>query len=435
MSDPKSLKVFHNFFIHNTIADFYKETLDWFSNSLFERFNYKLISTYDKAIAFFRDKENLERTPGKQPLPSITLDPTGDFEPSDRGGKQLWRFPQLGSKLAEDLYIPVYEDDNIKMVVTFGRFRGTFDITMWMSSIYEYLDLKILLFQMFGGLERVIYPLFFNSLIVIPEDLYNYEFVNDITGETYKIDWYQAELEERIIRTTNKNEYVIPCNIGPQYWLTSIGDASEKYGGSDSYGQWNLTASLTYEIELPVSLTVMCNFKAKKVNFHIKSGVVYSEHDFTKVESKKVLGYTLQDLLDLDKIPPDDVEATENPSQSSYRAMLELRRATLQVQQTPEEIILSDSTACGEMVTAQFYHREFHIITQDEADQLADGTSSIQIQLQERVYPDDVLIVNCSLGNLDYYTDWTISSDGKTITFFKPLEEGDVVEFLYYRKE
>jgi len=435
MTDPKGFKVFHNFFIHNAIADFYKETLDWFANSLFERFNYKLISTYDKAIAFFRDKEELERTPGKQPLPSITLDPTGEFEPSDRGGKQLWRYPQLESKLAHDLFIPVFEDKDLRMVVVFGRFRGTFDITMWMSSIYEYLDLKILIYQMFGGLERVIYPVFFNSLIVIPEDLYNYEFVNDVTGETYRIDWYQAELEERIIRTTNRNEYIIPCNIGPQYWLTSLGDASEKYGGSDTYGQWNLTASLTYEIELPVSLTVMCNFKAEKVNFYIKSGVVYSEHDFTKVEAKKIVGYTIQDLLDLDKVPPEDVESTEGQLQSSYEAMLEERRTTLQIQETPEEIILSDSTACGDMVSATFYHREFHIITQDEANQLADGTSSIQIQLQEVVHPDDVLIVNCSLGNLDYYSDWKINQTRDVITLLKPLEEGDVVEFLYYKKE
>ena len=42
-------KKYHYFFIHNVIGDFFHATLDYFAPYLYERFKYRVVTTFDKA--------------------------------------------------------------------------------------------------------------------------------------------------------------------------------------------------------------------------------------------------------------------------------------------------------------------------------------------------------------------------------------------------
>ena len=90
---------YHYFFIHNVIGDFFHATLEYFGPYLYERFKYRVVTTFDKAVEFLDKKENYDRETDMPRLPALVLDPSGEMVTADAiaGGKQLWRYPNLAA--------------------------------------------------------------------------------------------------------------------------------------------------------------------------------------------------------------------------------------------------------------------------------------------------------------------------------------------------
>jgi hypothetical protein len=162
----------------------------------------------------------------------------------------------------------VYMDDDITLSVGFSRFMGDVELILLCSSFYEYCDLRVYLIQIMGGFERFIYPERFESVIIIPPELYNYEYVNEVTGVSHKLNWDKINLQSKLIETTNKNEWVIPVVIKPILKLSSLSDSSTKYGG-DQLAEWKLSASISFEVEIPSFLCIESDKLLKKIDINL----------------------------------------------------------------------------------------------------------------------------------------------------------------------
>jgi hypothetical protein len=389
------------FFIHNVYANFFKDALDYFSLHLYPRFEYKVVGTYDKAVEYLNKQCELNREADKPNLPALVLNPSGDFDLADAnaGGKQLWRFPNLAPGMVKRVFEPVYQDQNIQIDVGFIRIQGDIELLMLLNSFYEYCDLKMLFLQIFGGYERWIYPQFFNTFIILPEELVNYEYTNPYTGLHYNIDWNSAGAYDKLVKTIAKNELVLPCNIKPIYKLTSVNDASNRYGGADQIADWRLGATIRYEIEIPAFLVLQTDYLVENVDINIYAGSVFSVYDHS------VPAFQLSYRKEYDW----GLDATSNS-------------------------VITDATCEGVYEHEyDFNTRFFHVVTQAEVD----STSNLQINLGFTVDDLNTLRLNSRFGEMYYGDHYMLINNDSTILINEEnveLVNGMVIEIYIYKR-
>jgi len=395
-------------FINNIFADFVKASVDYFGN-LYPRFVHKVVGTYDKAVEYITKIEQYGDRPQNMPnLPAIILNPTGDFglDETASGARQInFRFPNLAPGLISRLYDPIYEDNDVRVCVGFTRLKGEFEMIALLPSFYEYFDLKVLLIQMFGDIGRPIYPQWFNSFLILPSELYLYEYNNAYTGVTHTLDWSKAKVAEEVIKTTNKNEMVVPVRMRPLYKLTSLADASTRYGGADRLANWKLGFTVEYQLEMPSMMMVLTDHLIENVKLEIRHILnystatqydvnIYPERDILKLHWDVTIDSTSEDYFQVVK---GDVEEVEDKS-----------------------LILTNTYV--------------HVVTQQEADSISD----ISIDLPEQVYPDvDVLLLLSTYGYMNYKDHYDISEDGWRLIIHKEfveLTKDQIIQLIYYKR-
>jgi hypothetical protein len=389
------------FFIHNVYANFFKDSLDYFAGHLWPRFEYRVVATYDKAVEYLTKKDQYGREVDKPQLPAMILNPSGEFDLAEAiaGGHQMWRFPNLSPGFGKRLFIPIYEDENMYVTVVFLRIQGDIELLMLLNSFYEYCDLRMLFLNVFAGFERWIYPQFFTSFIILPSDLINYRYENDITGVDYTLDWDEIGAYEKLVRTTAQDEWVYPVNIRPIYKLTGFSDVSQRYGGTDKLADWRLGATIKYEIELPTYIVTAQDYLARNIEMEIRAGSAYTVYDPIQIP-------TFRDALD---------KIQDSPITDGTAA------------------IWVDSTAmeCTE-TEYDFKIRYYHVVTAAEAS----STTDVTFRLPENIENRRLLLINSSDGLMNYGDHYTLSDDGWYVTIIVEnvtLTEDQVLELYVYR--
>jgi len=392
-------------FIHNVYAHFFNDMLEYFSTYLYPRFEYTVVGTYDKAVEYLEKCQQYERETDKPLLPALILNPSGEFENADAssGGKQLWRFPNLAYGLNKRLFDPVYQDEQLLATVSFMRIKGEMELLMLLNSFYEYCDIRMLFINIFGGRDRIIYPRFFSSFIILPEELLNYTYTNEYTGLTYKMDWEKAGATEKLVRSTARNEMVIPCNIKPQITMTNLGDGSQRYGGADRLADWRLTATINYEVEIPNYFILQSDYLSLEADLEIRYGSSFSAYnDYQPPENRWLHNVEWDWGLDATSNSVIDTDVCDTTSDVIYRSALE------------------------------FKTRYLHEVTQAEID----STSNLVITLTDQVNDQELLIVNSKEGELSYGDHYYIENNGWNLvirtTDTVNLKEGWFLELYYY---
>ena len=405
MADSDKISTrYHYQFIHNVFGNFFSDMLEYFGDYLYPRFEYQVVSTYDKAVEYINKKEQYDREIDKPQLPALILNPTGEFGLADAitGAKQPWRFPNIAPGMINRIFDPVYQDDNVLVTVGFSRIKGEAELIMLLNSFYEYADLKMLLIQIFGGTDKYIYPTWFDSFVVLPTELYNYRYINDVTGVTYKLDWESAGSTEKLIKSTSITEKIIPCRIKPIFKLISLSDGSERYGGTDKVAEWKLNATLEYEVELPSFVVLEANYLAEKIELELRYGSTYSRYERYK--------------------PPVNRQLTD----VSWDWGLD---------STSNTIISSDATAEIDFVADYVFHtRYYHIVSESEA---LSEDNFLDIDLPEQITVQKSLIVNSKKGALDYWDHYRIIDDGNTLRILRDhvsITGGQMIELYVYKK-
>jgi len=397
-------------FIHNVYAHFFNDMLEYFSTYLYPRFEYTVVGTYDKAVEYLEKCQQYERETDKPLLPALILNPSGEFDNADAssGGRQLWRFPNLAYGFNKRLFNPVYQDENLLCTVSFMRIKGEIELLMLLNSFYEYCDIRMLFLNIFGGRDRIIYPRFFSSFIILPDELLNYEYTNEYTGLTYKMDWTGAGARSELVRSTARNEVVIPCRIKPQISMVSLGDGSQRYGGADRLADWRLTATINYEVEVPNYFILQSDYLALGMDLELRYGSTFSAYNDFQPPANRQLFETRWDLgLDStsdSRIDPD---------------------------------VYCDSTSEVTYTDYIFKRRYFHEVTQVDID----STANIEITLPEQIIDPKVLIVNSKEGQMDYGDHYVIENSGWTLVIktVDPqnvfLEVGWILELYVYEPD
>ena len=392
------------FFIHNVYANFFKDALDYFSGHLYPRFEYKVVGTYDKAVEYLQKQCQLDGHEADKPnLPALILNPSGDFDLADAnaGGKQLWRFPNLAPGFVKRLFDPVYQDSNVEINVGFIRIQGDIELLMLLDSFYEYCDLKMLFLQIFAGYERWIYPQFFTTFIILPDELVNYRYTNPYTGANYTLDWTKAGAYSKLVKTIAQDKIVIPCSIKPIYKLTALNDASQRYGGTDQLADWRLGATVHYEVEIPSFLVLKSDYLVEGIDINVFAGSAYSAYT----------DYTVPTF------------------QLSYKTTYDWG-----LDETSNSVINLDST-CAENFEGEynFNTRYFHIVTQAEVD----STSNLIIALTETITDLNTLRINSKYGPMAYGDHYYLTDNGNSLVIKKEnvtLETGMVIEIYVYER-
>lgn len=370
---------YHYNFIHNVFSTFYQDALDYFATYLQPRFEYTTISTYDKAVEYLNKTDQYNREIDQPNLPALILNPSGDFQIADDGGMQLWRFPNLAPGLIKRLFYPIYQDQNILVTCGFSRFKGEIELIAAVNSIYEYLDLKVLYLQIFGGMNRIIYPTVFNGFLILPDELYNYSYSNEYTGVSYTMDWTTAGSTDQLIKTTNRTEHVLPVTIRPWFKLIGMSDASTKYGGTDKLADWKLLTTIEYEIEAPSFIVLESDYLAQNLKMNIRMGSTYSVYPGYEPPINRLVSNTKWDWhLNPDTDSDLDTDATSHIEFS-------------------KEIV--------------FKTRYYHIVTEAEAE----STTDVDITLPETISDPDYLIVNYRYGILSFGDYYIIVDNGEIL--------------------
>jgi hypothetical protein len=262
----------NQFFVHNCFGSFFNGILNWFGDDFYPRFNYKVIGTYDKAVEYFKKRKEEGGDAAAKMLPSITLDPMLDFSNAEQGGQFMWQYSRYAPGMGVRLWSHIdLKEQDVLVTPVFSRYQGTFEVTFWLSSIYELMDFRVSLLQFCGGFNRWCRPEIFWSYLVLPDDVSNYEKQD---GE--KIDWSNTLSEIIHVQTLNKHKRVAPVVIDPMWKLDSFNDATTKYGG-DTIAEYKLTASFTYEVNLPTYVVVSENLDAR-IDLNLSMGTTYSNY-------------------------------------------------------------------------------------------------------------------------------------------------------------
>ena len=436
-------------FIHNVFANFYKDVLDWFSLTLYPRFEYRVIGTYDKAVEYIQKQCQYDRETDMPMLPALVLNPSGDFEPADAnaGGAQYWRYPNLTPTLIKRLFKPIYKDQNVVVNAAFIRIKGEIELIMLLNSFYEYCDIRMLFINMFGGMNRIIYPRFFSSFIILPDSFKTYDYDNEYTGLTYNLDWDTAGAYDLLVRSTARNEVVLPLNVKPQLALQSLTDASNRYGGADGIAEWKLGATINYEIEIPNYLIIESDYLAKEMDIEIRYGSVYSEYNDFQPPDERILSncswsWGLNEMTNT----PDKLDIPLTPENIQYQDTL----FTIDTENNCYRLNIDATSASSLKVVGDFEYnsRYFHEVSADDMAAISDGTSFLYINLYDAtsvepttidfpiVFPK-ILIVNSRYGELKYGDHYELINNGTTLMIKTndtvTLEEGMFLELLIYR--
>lgn len=395
--------VYHYDFIHNVMSNFFKDTLDYLSY-VYPRFEYRLVGTYDKAVAYINSQSATSSEIDKPNLPAIILDPSGDFQLADPnvGGIQHWRFPNLASGMTKRIFNPIYMDEHVRLSPGFSRIKGSMEVVILLNSFYEYTDVRILLMQIFGGFDRWLYPSQFNTFIIMPEDLINYEYSNSVTGETYTVDWASAGAYETLVKTTNRNEWVFPVLIKPIVKMIGLSDGSEKYGGTDGLAEWRLTLELEYELEAPSFMIVETDFIADNLTLNIHVGSEYSSYTWQPPTNRMISHFEW-----VTGIVPQTHNTHFDLSQESQKV---------------EDIKLVHKI------------RYFYAYTQADYD----STDNIIIPLEEIINNQVLLILNSRHGKLEYWDHWELDTTNNTLIIKREsvdFTSSELLEINVYRYE
>jgi hypothetical protein len=246
------------------------------ANELYKPTTEVVIGTYEKALQHYLGYQTVGADKHVAAYPFMTFDPSLDIDVEDQTGRFPYQYPNIAPTQGAMQWKPlIYEDDNICIAPVLNRYKGVFEIILWCRSVYEYLDLKILTHQFFGGIDRIVYPTNISGYFAIPDSIRYYEHNNPYTQETYKLDWSNNKAKSVIYKTINKEKFVFPFDLKPWIKLTSASDGSEKYGG-DSLSEYKLQVTLEWETYLPTHLVLLDSVTPKdKYVLDVSTGAYY----------------------------------------------------------------------------------------------------------------------------------------------------------------
>jgi len=400
---PSSITNYHYTYIHNAFADLYDTFLS-FINSVFNgRFRYSTVSTYSKFVRYIKDQAEYGREIDGVPYSAVVLNPSGDINLDETMGRLIWRFPQSGAFISK-LLEPIYQDSNIKVHVGTSYVTGEMELIMIFDSIYEYLDARFLLLQLFRGMNQILTPLYVNTFIVLPDEVFLLNYNNEYTNESYTLDWLNNGAKNVLIKSLADNYNVFPLTFIPRFKLTGMSDGSKKYGGADELTEYRLVSTINFQTNIPSFLCVILDHAVEKIDFNIEISGIRRYTEFL----------------------PKDMPTIIKSFSSEYDNGLEPGV-------NGDFIITDDMTADVTKIDDYYFKiRYYHQITEQEAE-----SDEIGIIIPELIDENTKLIlISESNGELNYGDDYIIENNViKLDNSQSKYHKNEVIKLYVYNKK
>lgn len=255
------VRLYHNLHVNSTYSSFIRAFGEMLGEEWFDRSQNIIISTYSKAVERERNRRENASENYTPCYPYITIDPMLDFEPDERAGMFYYQYKNYMNHFgAQQWNDRIYDDGNVYLAPVYNRYRGTLEVIIWASSVYELIDYRTRVFQFWGGLDRIIQPTM-EGYFILPESLRLYKYKNDYTEEEYTLDWDKSLASTHLIRNINKNRLVYPFAANPMYKLVGVSDGSDRYGSGseDAISEHRLDISVEFEAWLPVHIGLVAS--------------------------------------------------------------------------------------------------------------------------------------------------------------------------------
>lgn len=397
MADEKYeaiLRCEHYVFINNVFGAMFRGIADFFRREMFPRSKDLVIGTYYKAVQHYTTIINKAGPKHGSRYPFISMDPRIDFEPDDPSGRFLHGYPNFERRFAARLYKPdIYSDDNVTISPVLNRYKGTIELILWCSSIFETIDYRTWIYQFFGGMGRPIQPKVINTFYILPDEFYYFTHDNPYTEQTYQLDWTNETTEARLIKNINKNKYVFPFDLVPRITLMSVGDGSEKYGAGDTLGEHRIDVELEWECSLPTHLVLLSQNLPTydRFIFEVESGGQY-------------------------------VKALEGTGDYAPDSFIGIGTTTDTTSPTTVDLV---------------YDQEYsYILTSDDIAKI-NNEEDVEITLLDPLSDTKYVRVYAKHGQMEQGDHFDVTLNTITLRGFaiSQLEEGDVISIIYYKEE
>lgn len=405
---PEQFKSFHHYFINNTVSRMVRGIADYFGNEFFERSQEIVIASYEKGVQHFKQRLNESGEKHAPKYPFIVFDPSMDFEPDPQAGRFFHGYPNFVGVFASYLTKPtIYEDNNIIVAPILNRYKGRFDIVVWCSSIYELIDFRFLIIQMFGGQDRLIYPKNILGQIILPDELVGYEYGNPYTEVSYDLDWEENKSSVELIRNINQNRMVYPFEFRPWIKLLDVGDGAEKYGGSgDELSDHRLNISLEWECSIPTHIGLLASKKPifdRILDLNMDVGYTY-KCDFHDPNTGEMINSIMLADTKLNIYGTEDSTSLEREVKSDW---------------------------------LEYKDRYNYFITQDELDKInSQPVENFILPLEEPVENAHRIRIYGKYGPLKLHYHWELVDNDKvefrSMNLKNSFEVGDVLWFAIY---
>lgn len=258
-TEPLVLKSPHHVtYINQVFITFISSIGDYIRTDLFPRAKDTVISTHSKAVEMIRNRKNIAGENWAPQFPFLVINPDLNFLPEQQSGRFFHNYPNYNIKLGSKLYAPrIYEDDDLYIATNLTRYEGDIEVICWCSSVYDLIDTRINIINMFSGLNRIITPRNIDCVVIIPDYLANYTYTNNYTEQTKTLDWTGLNyVSSQIIKNINQEKLTYTMTLRPNLKLMSIDDAStDQYGGSsNNLTDHKLVMQLHWECNIPTHL-------------------------------------------------------------------------------------------------------------------------------------------------------------------------------------
>jgi len=413
----KEVRVFHHYFINKCISSLIRGFADYFSTEFFDRTKEIVISTYSKAVQYYKQKQEGDLVKTNVKYPFLSLDPSMDFEPDPQSGRFLWEYPSYVTDYGIRMFYPkIYEDPYVLISVILNRYKGRFDLTAWCSSIYELMDFRTLTFQLFGGQERYIIPKNIGGYLILPNEVVSYTYENPYKAISYTLDWNNySNCEVSLIKNINQQRMVFPFSLRPYIKLVGLASNNDSYGGPENdLSEYKLTLSCEWECSLPTHLLLYAT----------------KEPDITQRYNPLFTDDAARIFLDLDlcydyyKLGGKDFSYNVSTRKIFYDLGTS-KEDNSKWKETEEEMI--------------FYKAFNYVITEEDDTNIhSDSPINFVVQLDQTVEDPFTLVIISKYGEMKRDHHWKVDVEDKSKIIFisfnlDSLKKDDVLWFVFYK--
>lgn len=456
-------KTVHYIYLNNVMSRFIAGLADYFRTDMFPRTKDIIISNYSKAVEYIRKKKgcNAGGENWSPSYPYIVIDPQMDFAPDDPYARAFHNYPTFGSNFAKELYSPyIYKDNNVEIAPVLNRYRGSIEIIIWCSSIYEQQDYQFWIYQFFGGLNRPIYPKGISGIIAIDDTIRFYDYNNQYTGEEYLLDWdaYGKNTDVILIRNINQNMMCFPFEVLPFIKLTGVSDGGDKYdGGGDVLGENRINLSIEWECSIPTHL-ILTAYKLPPVCKQIQMDIFCDDYKYIDTQHEKISIPEDRIVITSRRAFSDFEETIADASNRLYTAINDASENNRDYVIHNHKLYVDNSfTNIYEYYkedgkwyidNSQYFIRYDHndlsferaynyYLTENDISSI-DSSQAFDIVLENHIEDCVELLIFCKEGYMDRDYIWKLK-DNNTVTFYghtmKGFNVNDIITFAIYGEQ